>query len=355
VARNRRRSILTGGVVVFGFAAFALAGGFMAQSLDGLREGTIRSGLGHLQLSNPSTEQEESTLEHGVEDAARVERILRGDPEVAEVLPRIEFVGLLTNGRRSVPFLGVGLDAAPESRAMDYPKTVASGRWLRGDSERGVVLGTGLASSLSVGVGDGVTLLATTADGTLNAVDATVTGLVNVHFKELNDRWLATSVGLASELLAASGKVSKIVVVLREPADATAAAPRLAARLRREGISLTAKTWEELGVFYHQVRVLYLGIFGFMGIVLVAVVLLAAANTMLMAVTERIREIGTLRALGTRPAVIRRLFVSEGFVLAVVGCLAGTILSLLVREALNHLGITLPASRISIVDALTHV
>jgi putative ABC transport system permease protein len=398
VARNRRRSILTGGVVVFGFAAFALAGGFMAQSLDGLREGTIRSGMGHLQFSTEAriTGQEESPLEHGIEGAERVERVLRSDPGVAEVLPRIEFVGLLTNGRRSVPFLGVGLHPAPESRVMDYPKTLASGRWLESESERGVVLGTGLAETLSLAVGDEVTLLATTGDGTLNAVDATVVGLASVHFKELNDRWLATSLGCASELLVASGKVSKIVVVLREPADAGAALPELDRRLRGEGVTLVGRTWEELGVFYHQVRVLYLGIFGFMGVVLVAVVLLAAANTMLMAVTERIREIGTLRALGTRPAAIRRMFVSEGAVLAILGCIAGAILSLVVREALNHSGIMLPpppgaaqgtplhvkiylaaygagaitmlatlllasyfparrAARISIVDALTHV
>jgi len=178
--------------------------------------------------------------------------------------------------------------------------------------------------------------------------------------------------------------------------EASGALERMQGQLRREGIRIGGKTWQELAVFYRQVRLLYFGIFGFMGMVLVIVVLLAAANTMLMAAAERTREIGTLRALGTRPGLIRRLFLLEGLFLAAGGCVGGLALSLVVRLALNHSGITLPpppgavhgsplhvqffavahavgavamfatlmlasyfparrAARMSIVDALTHV
>lgn len=344
VARNRRRSLLTGGVVVFGFAAVALAGGFMAQSLEGLREGTIRSGMGHLELAKPEAFEgpAEESLEHGLDDADRIAEIVRRDPDVAEVLPRIDFVGLVTSGARSIPFVGVGLDPAAEARAMDPPKNVAAGRWLTDTREQGVVLGSGLARALSVEVGGGVTILATTGDGTLNAVDATVVGVTEIPFKELNDRFLATSVGLADGLLQAGGRVSKLVVSLRGKADPRAVRSRLLKTLADGGVTLAGKTWDELAAFYRQVRTLYLGIFGFMGIVLVAVVLLATANTTLMAVTERIREIGTLRALGTRPAAIRRMFVLESLILGLAGCVAGAVLALVLREILNHSGIVLP-------------
>lgn len=344
VTRHRRRSLLTGGVVVFGFASFALAGGFMAQSLEGLREGTIKSGMGHLQIADPAEFERgsEGTLEHALPQAAEVEAILRADPAVLEILPRIDFVGLLTNGRRSVPFLGVGLDPPPEERTMDHPKTLLEGRWLLDRSERGVILGTGLAKALSLRVEDTVTLLATTGDGTLNAVDATVAGLADIPIKELDDRFLATSLGLASDLLAASGRVSKIVVVLRDTGGTWLARQRIRQALRARGIEAAVKGWEELAQFYRQVRILYMGIFGFMGLVLVAVVLLAVANIMLMAAAERTREIGTLRAIGTRSGFIRRMFLAEGIVIAVLGCAAGALLSLALRVVLNHSGIMLP-------------
>jgi len=357
VTRNLRRSVLTGCVVVFGFCAFALAGGFMAQSLEGLREGTIRSGMGHLQFATPAlfAAGAAGAPDTGLDGADAIAAILAADPAVAEILPRTEFVGLLTDGERSVPFLGVGLDPEAEARTMDTPKMVVEGSWLRSRSDRAVILGTGLAAALSVRVGGTVTLLATSRDGTLNAVDATVAGLANIPFKELNDRYLATTLGLAADLMAAPGRVSKLVVVLKDTAAAPAALPRLLRSLRARGHDVTGRSWEDLAQFYRQVRTLYLGIFGFMGAILVAMVLLAAANTMMMAVAERTREIGTLRAIGTRPRSIRRMFLAEGLVLAIAGCLAGAVLSLVLRFLLNHSGIMLPPPPGATQGSMLHV
>jgi putative ABC transport system permease protein len=344
VTRNRRRSFLTGAVVAFGFAAFALAGGFMAQTFAGLREGTIRGGTGHIQFARAETFEgaEEASLEHGVVGSDRAAAVLRRDPAVEAVLPRIDFVGLLSNGARSVPYLGIGLDPAAEALVMESRSTVVAGRWLDASDADGVVLGTGLARALGLATGGHATLFSTTPDGVLNAVDVTVVGLADVSVKELNDRYLATPVPVAEKLLMASGTVSKLVVMLKPGADEEAVRLRLSAALSATGLALESRSWRQLGAFYAQVRLLYIGIFGFMGIVLVVVVLLACANTMTMATTERIREIGTLRAIGTPPAGIRRMFVAEGVLLALFGCAAGAVFALVVRAVLNASGIRLP-------------
>ncbi|HEY7574584.1 MAG TPA: FtsX-like permease family protein [Thermoanaerobaculia bacterium] len=397
LVRQRRRSLLMGAVVAFGFAAVALAGGFIAQSFEGLKEGTIRS-IGQLQIVDERavTGTEEKTLEFGIPDAARAREIAASDAAVAAVIPRIDFVGLATNGARSVPFLGVGVDPEPEARATYAAETVVAGKYLSGDGGDGVVLGTGLASALGVKPGDTVTLMATTPDATLNAVDATVTGLADVLIKELNDRYVAIGVAQASRLLQSPETVSKLVVFLKRDADEKRAAGRLAKALQAAGYPVAVRHWKDLAVFYKQVRLLYVGIFGFVGAVLAIIVILSAAIVMTMAVTERTREIGTMRALGTRPSGILRMFLAEGVVIGVVGCLAGAALALAIRAALNASGIVVPpppgathgmpinvrfyplayaagllamvatmavasylparrASRITIVDALTHV
>jgi putative ABC transport system permease protein len=345
VFRNRRRSLLTAGIVVFGFAAFALAGGFMSQSFEGLRRGTIRGGVGQIQIAHPETFRgaEDRTLEHGITDASRVQEIVARDPDVEFVLPRIDFVGLASNGNRSVPYLGVGFEPEPEGRAMDTRSLLKGGRWFASSDEAGVVLGTGLALALRARPGDTVTIFATTPEGVLNALDVTVDGVVDLPVKELNDRYLATTISAASRLLSVSGVVSKLVVTLRAGRDEEAALSRIREELRGAGIALDVKGWRELALFYNQVKLLYVGIFGFMGAVLVIVVLLACANTMTMATTERIREIGTLRAIGTPPTAIRRMFVAEGVVISLSGCLGGAMLALLVRSVLNASGIELPA------------
>jgi putative ABC transport system permease protein len=330
-------------VVTFGFAAFALAGGFIAQSFEALKEGTIRS-VGHLQIVDRRAvgRAEEATLEFGIPDARRAREAAAKGPGVAAVLPRIDFVGLATNGARSVPFLGVGVDPEPEAAATLAPELVVSGKYLSGDGGDGIVLGTGLAAALDVKVGDRVTLMATTPDGSLNAVDGIVEGLADVKIKELNDRYLAGGLPLVSRLLQSGETVSKLVVFLKPDASEEKAAAALEKALSEAGFPVAVQRWQDLAVFYGQVKLLYIGIFGFVGAVLVVIVILSAAIVMTMAVTERTREIGTLRALGTRPSGILRLFLAEGVVIAVAGCLAGTALALVVRAALNASGIMLP-------------
>ncbi len=341
--RQRRRTLLMGAVVALGFAAVALAGGFIAQSFEGLKEGTIRS-VGQLQVVDrravAGTEQ--TTLEFGLRDAARARAIAAGDPAVESVIPRIDFVGLATNGARSVPFLGVGVDPEPEAKATYAGELITSGKYLSGDGGDGVVLGTGIASALAVKPGDSVTLMATTPDATLNAVDATVVGLADVRIKELNDRYVAIGVALAARLLQSPGTVSKLVVFLEPGADEREAARRIERALTAAGYPVAVRHWKELAVFYGQVRLLYIGIFGFVGAVLVVIVILAAAIVMTMAVTERTREIGTLRALGTRPGGVLRMFLAEGVLLAVAGCVAGAVIALAIRSVLNASGIILP-------------
>ncbi|HEX9150342.1 MAG TPA: FtsX-like permease family protein [Thermoanaerobaculia bacterium] len=397
LVRQKRRTFLMGSVVAFGFAAFALAGGFIAQSFEGLKEGTIRS-VGHLQVVDRRAVagNEEATLEFGLKDAGRARAIAAREPGVDTVLPRIEFVGLATNGTKSVPYLGLGVDPGPEQSSSLAGELVVAGRYLSSADGPDVVLGTGLASALGVKPGDTITLMATTPDGSLNAVDGVVSGLVDVRIKELNDRYLAGGIGLVSRLLETSETVSKLVIFVKKGVDEKRVAPRLERALVAGGFPVAVRRWEDLAVFYGQVKLLYIGIFGFVGAVLIVIVILSAAIVMTMAATERTREIGTLRAIGTRPSGIQKMFLAEGAVLALAGCVAGALIALVVRTVLNASGLVLPpppgathgmpinvrlyplayaagvatmvvtmlvaswfparrASRIPIVDALTHV
>lgn len=356
ISRNHRRSLLTGGIVAFGFASFALAGGFMAQSFEGLRNNAIRSGLGHLQFADARLfeKSENSTLEYGIPNAGKAVDVLRRDAEVETVMPRIEFYGLVSAGAHSVPFAGLGVDPQAEAIGSEIPKGVKQGTWLTPGSHD-VVIGSGLAKLLNARAGDSVTLLATTPDGTLNAIDARVSGIADIFIKELSERYLALPLPLAQELLTVPDKVSRISVLLKEPAHEAEAAMRLTHELQQAGIGLGVRTWRQLALFYQQVRVLYLGIFGFMGAVLVVVVFLSAANATLMSVAERTREIGTLRALGARSRRITGSFILEGIVLGLLSSAAGTLLSILITLVVNAAGIEMPAPPGSAHGFVIHV
>lgn len=349
--RQRRRTLLTLLVLVAGFLALSLAGGFMAQTFQGLSDGAIRGGLGHVQVLPPEAlhSGEEGSLEHALPEGEALTAELQRDPEVAEVLPRITFMGLLSNGPRSVAFLGTAVDPAGEARHMAVTDQVrdavrapggAGSRWLSPESAaREVVLGTGLARSLGVKVGDGLTLMSTTKGGALNAVDVEVVGLQDLGLKELNDRALTVSLATGELLLQAEGARSRLSLVLKEPARTDA----VTARLAQDHPGLAVRPWHQLAAFYQQVRMLYFAIFGFMGLVLFLVVFLATANTLLMGVMERIREFGVLRATGLQARSLLALLQWEGAFLGLFGSALGLALTLLLRAALNALHLQMPA------------
>jgi putative ABC transport system permease protein len=349
--RQRRRTALTLMVVVAGFLALSLAGGFMAQTFQGLSDGAIRGGLGHLQVMPPEAleGEEAQSLEKALPDGEALAARLRQDPAVAEVLPRIQFMGLLSSGPRSVAFLGTAVDPVLEPKHMACLDSLKDGakapggagsRWLSPDpAAREVILGAGLARSLGASVGSLLTLMSTTRDGALNAVDVEVAGLQDLGLKELNDRVLTVSLATAGQLLDAGPARSRLSVVLKRPQDTALEQGRIQALL--PGTSV--KSWFELASFYRQVKLLYFAIFGFMGLVLFLVVLLATVNTLLMSVMERVREFGVLRAMGLQPGQLLALLQWEGAFLGLLGSVLGLAATLLLRAGLNALHLQMPA------------
>ncbi len=352
IQRQKRRTILTLSILASGFMALALAGGFMSQTFQGLADSAIRGGLGHVQVLHEKalTQDEGQSLEFAVSEGEKLASKLRNMEGVADVLPRIQFMGLISSGGQSVVFLGNAVDPTREARFMavqtqieDGRKTPGGeqGRYISPDSQkREVVLGIGLARALGVSVGDSVTLMATTRDAALNGMDLEVAGFQDVGLKELNDRSLSVSLATATELLDAGESRSRLSVFLKDPSRAEAVALSLQSVLPKE---LKAKPWFELASFYQQVKMLYIAIFGFMGLVLSLVVLLATANTLLMSVMERMRELGTLRALGLKPRQMLALLQWEGAILGLAGSALGLVLTLLLRAGLNALHIQMPA------------
>ena len=114
----------------------------------------------------------------------------------------------------------------------------------------------------------------------------------------------------------------------------------LSGEVNKEGKPIfEVHTWEKLSPFYNIARMIDVMSF-FIKLMLIAVVLISIMNVMIMAVYERIREIGTIAAIGTLPGKILSMFVVEGFCLGAMGAVAGNILGLIIILILNRIGIT---------------
>ncbi len=329
--RNRRRSLVTVSIAALGTAAILLAGGFALSTYQGLAEMAARS-TGHLVIANPAQfdKDEDTPLQHGLDNADPLRQSLLADPQVRQVLPRVEFSGLISNGDKSTVMMATGIDPDSEFAVKGPFLSVTAGEVLASQSQSAeVMLGEGLAKSLKAKPGSSLTLLASTADGALNALDVQVKGVFSTGVPEMDLRFVYTDVATAQKLLN-SKRISSIGVFLARMENTGPAQQRWAAAYP----DLKVKTWLDLAFFYQAVRNLYNRIFGALGLIIGVIVVFVVTNAMAMAIIERTREIGTLRAMGTLPRQLLHTLGLEGMVLGGVGALAGALLALAVTAFL---------------------
>ena len=337
IFRNRRRSAITLAVIVFGAIGLILFGGYKAITFRGLRESTIRR-IGHMQVYKAGYAKAESQkpLEYGLENAAVIRKDLERDPRVKTTAAQITLMGLISNGDKSETYIATAVEPQKD-QAMNAHRLV-DGAELPADESDAILIGRGLATSLHVKPNDYLTLMTTTVTGSLNAMDVRVAGIISMGVKEYDDRAIKMPIDGAQQLLQTS-KIEKLLVFLNQT-DQTAAVE--AAIQKKFAGRLETKNWSQLASFYHQVVMLYNGIFGFLGLIVFGTVIFSVANTIVMSVFERTREIGTLLAVGTTRGKVWRMFFAEGFLIGVIGGLLGILAGVALAQLINSGNVMLP-------------
>ncbi len=337
--RNRRRSAVTVSIAALGTAGILLAGGFALFTYEALAEAAARDS-GHLVLGQPDyfLKDEETPMQHGLDKVADLRTQLLADPAVRAVLPRVEFSGLVSNGDKSIVMIGLGVEPDSEFSVKGPFLTIKAGEVLSSDAkEPEVMLGEALAHNLKAKPGSSLTLLASTTDGALNAMDVRVKAVFATGTPEIDKRLVYADIATAQRLLNTQ-KVSSLGVFLNRMNLTLPTQASFASALP----GLKVQTWEDQAFFYKSVRDLYNRIFGALGLIIGVIVVFVVTNAMSMAIIERTREIGTLRALGTLPGQLLSTLSLEGMVLGGVGALVGAAIALAVSIFLYVVPVEMP-------------
>ena len=343
--RYRRRTLLTSLLVVIGIAAVllfvAITGSFKALMIGQITD----SMLGHLQVHQrgyvASIESLPLNLNMTPQLAARVVQALDGNPDVAAYAPRIKFGAMFSNFTETTSVRVNGVDPGRENSVTP----LLAGRQLDGERggalvKRGEMLVPVLvARGLQVKAGDTVVLVTTNKDGSVNGKTFVIRGMLEsatgpggrdgyVHIEDARELLRMTE----PEVTELAVRVKRQERVERVTA---ALDGELAGLKNQKGMpALEVHPWQRLTPFANianMIDVLTLAI----KVMLVSIVLVAVMNVMVMAVYERIREIGTIAAIGTPPRRILALFLTEGLLLGVLGSVIGTAISLAAIYVLN--------------------
>jgi len=394
--RNRRRSLATLLAMAIGSASILLFGGFSGNINYEMHTRIVQRG-GHLQIQhrdfylygsgNPTA--------YGINDYAKILAAIQSDEVLKNLVlvatPTLQFGGIAGNYAASVSrtVVGTGFVAEDINRMRSWNdfglRSKAPISELAGTPPDTAVVGMGVARVLQLcdalkiercpkpavekkAEGDAlpddiaqlslqetpatsttasgsrrIEVLVVNSRGAPNVTSLEVIRAEDQGIKELDEIAVITHLAKIQQLVygATQPKVTSIIVQLRHSDQVDVALERLAPILARfsSGQPLAVLDFRTLNPFYVQTVQMFDTIFGFVFLLIGAIVLFTVSNTMNTAVVERTVEIGTLRAIGLRRAGIRRLFVTEGALLGVCGALLGVVLALSLSYLINQMNI----------------
>jgi ABC-type lipoprotein release transport system permease subunit len=310
----------------------------------GLRD-NIRLNTGHIQLRDESYEIEKLSLlsRDLLQDSDALKAKAEALSEVQSAAPVLWSSGVLSTVRESAGLQVTGIDPDDEFHAP-VREGIVAGEYLSGDSRGQILIGKRLADDMEITVGQRVSLAMGSADGQVNEDIFTVVGLFNTGILNYDQNTVIMPLQQAQAFTNTGSRSSSIVVMLNNEEDTAV----VAAALQAPGIQVL--TWEELNAFLLTLMEQAGAFYYVLYIIVILVVAILIANTLLMSVFERTREMGILASLGMKGRQIMLMVLFEAVILALLGVAAGLILGAGVVAYLARVGITFSQDAMAAVE-----
>ena len=342
--RYKRRTLLTSVLITLGVVAVLLfvsvSGSFKAMMIGQITD----SMLGHLQVHRKGylASIDSLPLDRNLKgkQVAEVKEILEGNDAVEAYSMRIKLGAMFSNFSETT---NIRLNAVnPKQEMQTVP--MLTDRIIKGKKEglleKGEILVPELiAKGMKVKIGDTIVLVATNKDGSVNGQPFVVRSILEGISGPGGRDGLIHLDDARTLLRIEDREISEISIRLKSMGRMNEVLDQLKDRLgpikdKMDKPVFEVHTWEKLSPFFNIAEMIDLMTF-FIKIMLVAIVLVSIMNVMIMAVYERINEIGTMAAIGTVPGKILSLFMVEGFLLGVFGTLIGVVISLITIAGMN--------------------
>ncbi len=350
--RYKRRTLLTASLVTIGVVSvlvfISVSGSFKNMMIGQITD----SFVGHIQIHKKgyvsSIDSLPLTLNLGPKAFEKIEKAINEIPDIEAYSKRIKFGGMFSNFVETTNVRLNGVD--PEDEVKTVPLLLSRVKEGEKDIQTGEILVPELlAKGMKVKVGDTVVVIATNRDGSVNGKQFRVGGILeSATGPGGRDGYI--HIDDAAEILRMDTmEISEIAIRLKDFNELHTVFEGIKDKLSNElnkqgGPAFEVHTWEKLSPFYNIAKMIDVMTF-FVKLMLIAIVLISIMNVMVMAVYERIREIGTIAAIGTLPGKIVAMFLMEGFSLGLFGAVVGDILGVAIISVLNVTKLTFSFGR----------
>ncbi len=336
ILRNKRRSILTVSAMVFASSLLLLGMGISAGKMHDMLASATEQYHGHLVISQKGYQARRSMYVH-FKPSEEITRKILSAPGVTGVSPRLRGFGLLSYEEAAMPVEILGIEPEKEANVTTLQQKLTAGNGFD-KSRDGVLIGKKLAEKLKAGPGDKLALVSTGSDGSIANELLTVKGIFATENTRNDTALILVPLAFLQDFLVLPESIHEFSVSMKDPMEASILAETLAAELPD---NFETMDW---GRFLPEIRDA-IAISHVSNIIILAIFYLATGlcvfNTVYMSVMERTREFGVLMALGSRPWHIRKMILTETFIMGGISVFFGTLLGFAMNYYMQIHGINM--------------
>lgn len=338
--RNPRRTTVIVTAVIIGVWSMIFLGALMRGVADQMVRNGIATLTGHIQIHQKGY-RSDPVIENSIEAPETAEHALAGLlPPNARWTARVRVNGVVSNARHSDGITLVGIDPAREAEVSFVKPAIVEGRYLMEEDEYGIVIGQALAEKFETEIGRKLVVMSQDTNEEIASRAFRIVGIFRAEMEATEKQFVFVTLPAAQQMLSLHQGISEISILLpsREQVD------RVAESLRKAvPAGLEVHTWQQLLPMVTAVLTMYDSFIFLWFLVVFVAMAFGIVNTTLMAVFERVREFGLLKALGMKPRAIVLEVLAESFFILTIGMMLGNGLGFLTTHVLFRNGIDLSA------------
>lgn len=355
--RYKRRTILTSSLIAFGVVLVIVFGG-LAISFKTQMVGVItNTALGDLQIHKKGYVESIDNLPLNISlsdsEYVDVERALKALPEIAAYSPRIKFGAMISNYIQTSNIRLTAIYPDLESNTLpDLIKRIKSDIQDKKNflKQGEILVPENLMKGLSLKVGDEIVLIATNKEGSVNGIPVRIAAMMeNVLGPSGKDGYIHIADAMTL-LRMEKPEIIEVAIKLKQFDQLGKVYENLKKALSQQPTQKEVHTWEQLSPFASIARIVDLLIL-VVKFILISIVLVSVLNIMTMSVYERISEIGTIAAIGTRPSRILTMFLVEGFTMGLLSNIIGILVGVGVLLLMNTTSINFTFGQMNVALA----
>ena len=321
--RNHRRTTIMLAAITVGVWAMIFMTALMRGMVDDMLLNGIRSLPGEVQIHHPLYRDDPSINNSIPAPSGELLDALQ-IPEVVAWTSRVRVSGVIQSERDSRGIVLLGVEPASEIAVSFDSDSIIEGRFLEDSNDRGLVIGAKMAEHLETRLGKRVVVMSQDPDNNIADRGFRVVGIYKAKLASLEETFVYAGRDTIQKLLNLENMVSEIAITGEDYRNVETWYPQIK---KAAGESVDTLPWYEANAYLGSMMAMMDGFVLVWIIVIFLALSFGLVNTLVMAVFERIREIGLMQALGMRPTMILYQILLESFLLLFIGLLIGNVLA----------------------------